>query len=402
MRVLHTSDWHLGHTLHGVSREYEHREFLTWLSDVLETESVDTLLIAGDIFDSGNPPAHALHQWYSFLAQTRLRFPELHMVAVGGNHDSPLRLDAANPLLTELRIHVVGALPRDEHGPTSRCAFALRTGSRVDGWILAIPFLRPGDLSWFSGSTQDAIAATYRKALDHCTPRRPSEPVIALGHAHLASTIASEDSERRLIAGNQDALPTAIFPDAVHYVAMGHLHLAQSVGSPNVRYSGSPIPLSLAERTYEHQVLLIDFDGSDLRHIRSLRVPRAVEFHAFPEAGFASIDECSSFLARYPELSNRPPESHPFLELRVQRDGATHSLRQRLHQQANRRAVRLARIVLEPNQELVLEEPAVPLSALHPLDVFRQKVLRETGQPPSEALIASFVELLHLVQSESP
>ena len=99
MRFLHTSDWHLGHTLHDLPRAWEHAQFLAWLADTIEAERVDALLIAGDVFDTANPPAGAQHAWFAAIGGLRRRFPLLEIVAIGGNHDSAARLDAPVPIL---------------------------------------------------------------------------------------------------------------------------------------------------------------------------------------------------------------------------------------------------------------------------------------------------------------
>lgn len=99
MRVLHTSDWHLGQTLHGCSRAHEHAAFFTWLEEVLVEEEVDALVVAGDVFDVANPAPAAQTAYYRLLARLRSRLPELDVVVVGGNHDSPERLDAPAGLL---------------------------------------------------------------------------------------------------------------------------------------------------------------------------------------------------------------------------------------------------------------------------------------------------------------
>ena len=113
MRILHTSDWHLGHTLRGeVTREYEHRAFLAWLVDACVREAADALMITGDVFDSGTPPASAERMWFELLAAARRAMPAMDIIAIAGNHDSPARLGAASPVLRELNVHVIGSLPR--------------------------------------------------------------------------------------------------------------------------------------------------------------------------------------------------------------------------------------------------------------------------------------------------
>ncbi len=99
MKILHTSDWHLGHTLRDRTRKFEHDEFLAWLQDRIADEEIDALLVSGDIFETANPSAEAQKVWFEFLGATRRRFPHLDMVVIGGNHDSAPRLDAPNPVL---------------------------------------------------------------------------------------------------------------------------------------------------------------------------------------------------------------------------------------------------------------------------------------------------------------
>src|SRR4051812_40137441 len=117
MRVLHTSDWHLGHTLRGeVTREHEHGAFLAWLLAACAREAADALLVTGDVFDSATPPASAERMWFEFLAAARRARPAMDSVAIAGNHDSPARLGAASAVLRELGVHVVGSLPRGADG----------------------------------------------------------------------------------------------------------------------------------------------------------------------------------------------------------------------------------------------------------------------------------------------
>src|SRR5687767_12022359 len=118
LRLLHTSDWHLGHALHGVARDEEHQAFLRWLLDTIAGEDVDAVIVAGDIFDTANPPVSALKAFFAFIAQARRRFPDLSIVIIGGNHDSPTRLDAPDSLLRQLDVHVVGGLASGTDGAT--------------------------------------------------------------------------------------------------------------------------------------------------------------------------------------------------------------------------------------------------------------------------------------------
>ncbi|MEO1234248.1 MAG: exonuclease subunit SbcD, partial [Myxococcota bacterium] len=304
-RLLHTADWHLGQSLHGVSRAYEHGRFLDWLLQQIERHAVDGLVIAGDIFDVASPSAAAQAQYFGFLAEARRRYPKLDVVVVGGNHDAAARLDAARTVLDALRIRVVGGLPwSGDRWDLDRILVPLGD----DGGellLVAVPFLRPRDLprSWeeararaglptdgaeietLDPETEGPIALGHRAlyaALAEAaeTRRPPGGALLATGHAYVSGSQLSELSERKIQQGNQQALAASTFPANFAYIALGHLHLAQVVGQqPETRYSGSPIPLSMAELDYPHQVLLADFEGAGLHRVTPALVPRFVELH---------------------------------------------------------------------------------------------------------------------------
>ncbi len=116
MRLIHTSDWHLGQTLHGQDRDYEHAQFLAWLLDQLVDHRVDALLIAGDVFDTVNPPLRAQECLYDFIVRAHERLPQLDIVMIAGNHDSGGRIELPAPLMKRLNAHAVGRISWIEDG----------------------------------------------------------------------------------------------------------------------------------------------------------------------------------------------------------------------------------------------------------------------------------------------
>ena len=235
MRILHTSDWHLGQTLHQFERSHEHAKFLGWLLDTLVGEQIDGLLIAGDVFDNSNPSAASQAQFYGFLTEARRRVAHLKIVVTAGNHDSPGRLEAPAPFLSLLDACVVGQTTRDG-GDIALDRLVVPLADRdgvVAAWCIAMPFLRPGDVPRIEGAADPytaGIAALYRQAFEHaCSKRTPGQAVIAIGHCHLTSAKVSEDSERRIIIGGAEALSADVFDAQMAYVALGHLHLARRV-----------------------------------------------------------------------------------------------------------------------------------------------------------------------------
>lgn len=404
MRLLHTSDWHLGQTLHNYERGYEHQRFLDWLLDTLVMEQVDVLLVAGDVFDNANPSAASQKQLYVFLQQARARLPALQLVVVAGNHDSAGRLEAPGPLLAAHGTHVIGHVLRGDDGQIDLERLLLPlTGSdgQVQAWCLAVPFLRPGDVPKLpAGDTQDAylggIALLYRQLTDLALARRqPGQAIVALGHCHMVGGEMSNDSERRIVIGGTEMLPSGIFDTSIAYAALGHLHKAQAVGGQeHIRYCGSPIPLSFAEVNYRHQVLCLDIDGEQLREVRAIAVPRAVPLLRVP-ATPAPIAEVLAQLAAL-DVPGSPAEAQPFLEVRVRLDAPEPGLRTRIETALDGKPVRLAKIETSSAargsapENMTLDQ----LGQLQPDDIFRRLYLQKYGRPAPPEQLSALAELL--------
>jgi exonuclease SbcD len=410
MRLLHTADWHLGHGLHDHPRTHEHRAFLAWLLGVLARERVDALLIAGDVFDVANPPTAALWDWYGFLAQAQAARPGLQIVVVGGNHDSPARLDVTNALLPSA-VRVVGGLPRRPDGTPDLDRLLVPLGGdpeRPDAWCLAVPFLRPSDLPTVDGAGKDplieGVRALYRDVVEAAKARRSNgQPIIAMGHCYMTGTALSELSERRILGGNQHALPVDLFADDLAYVALGHLHLAQTVGGhEHVRYSGSPIPLSFAEIGYRHQVSLVDLDGTGPARVTSIPVPRAVEVLRVPTDRARPLEEVLPALRALADHTGALDDpTRPLLEVRVLCDKPQPRLRQEIEAAAEGKRPRLLRIALEAagnGQALGDGRVRHTLRDVTPLDVFRKRYEQAHGGEPTPELVAAFSDLLDEVE----
>ena len=410
MRLLHTSDWHLGQTLHNFDRTYEHQCFLDWLLDTIVAEEADALLIAGDVFDNSNPSAVAQRQLYRFLQQARARAPQLDIVIIAGNHDSPGRLEAPGPLLEAHGTRVVGHVVRDAEGGIDLERFIVPlTGKdgNVKAWCVAVPFLRPGDVPRVASQAagDDAFDAylagirlLYQQAYDLARARAAGgQAIVAMGHCHMVGGDASPDSERRIVIGGTEALPASMFGPDVAYAALGHLHLAQRVGQQeHLRYSGSPLPLSFAEVGYKHQVLRIDLDGPRAAAIEPLHVPRAVELLRVP-ASPAPVKQAIAELVAL-DLPDLPRDMWPYLEVRVLLDAPEPGLRAQVEAALEGKPVRLAKI--EPTRRIVTTAGAEPalsldqLAQLQPDDIFRRLWQQRFGEDAPDDQLAAFTELL--------
>lgn len=408
MRFIHTSDWHLGQTLHQFDRSFEHQAFLDWLSDTLVSEQADALLISGDIFDTANPSAAAQKQFYRFLQQSKARLPQLQIVIIAGNHDSPGRLEAPAPLLDELNIRVTGFVPRltDGNIDIASLLVPLKNGhGEIAAWCMAIPFLRPGDVPRVENANDpymEGIALLYRQVLQHAIDiREPQQAIVALGHCHMVGGEISEESERRIVIGGTEALSASIFDSNVAYTALGHLHLAQKVGKQeHLRYCGSPLPLSFAEVDYRHQVVRVDLQENQVSAITPLYVPRAVALLRVPVKP-APLAQVLVALTALDIPHDTPPERMPFLEVRVRLNAPEPGLRAAIEQALEGKPVRLAKIetsFAQKESSITDRAELDELERLHPDQIFdrlyQSKFGDESqGRTPPE-ISAAFAELL--------
>ncbi len=418
MRILHTADWHLGHTLRDQPREHEHAFFLDWLLETVGREQIDALIIAGDVFQTANPPAAAWKAWFAFLAELRQRNPRVDVVAIAGNHDSASRLEAPGRILRNLGVHLVGTLPRREDGEldADSLVIGLSDASGFEAALcIAIPFLRQADLpgGGMPGSGADdpliegirtlhgEIYAAARRR------RRPGQALVAVSHCYMVGTQVSELSERKVLGGNQHALPLDIFPEDIAYVALGHMHLAQAVGGrENVRYSGSPLPLSMAERNYPHQVCLVDLEDGKLAQLRSLAVPRLLKMRRVPERGALGTDELLEELAKLPDLATGVEErQRSYLEVSAAVDRPQPDLPRRIEEALQHKEPRLIRLTLQSTghrKSLAETTAAVELQDLQPDQVLRRRYEREhRGEPPPRLLDAFHLLVDEVAQGEA-
>jgi exonuclease SbcD len=410
MRLFHTSDWHLGQNLHGQERDFEHASFLTWLLARLAERKPDVLLIAGDIFDTVNPPVKAQERLYDFIVCAHEQNPLLTIVMIAGNHDSGSRIELPAPLMRRLRTHALGRVLWLDDGvlDVERLLLPLyNPKGKVVGWCLALPFLRPAEV------TGPALGDNYLRGIGQVhemlieaanQKRKKDQALIAISHAHMAGGSVSEDSERSLIIGNAEALPASLFGDTITYVALGHLHKPQRVnGEERIRYSGSPIPLSFSEIGYQHQILEVECEGDKLTSVKPLLVPRAVNLQ---RVGPAPLAELLLQLKDLPDIDLLADvDRQPWLEVRVRLDEPQPDLRNQIESALEGKAVRLVRIAAEyagkGSRESEDTQSLIELDQLSPQELFSRAWLDNYGSEVDEQTLQDFATLLQDVQLES-
>ncbi len=265
MRLLHTSDWHIGRTLHGTELLAEQEAVLTGLARVVAAESVDAVLVAGDVYDRAVPSADATAVLDRVVG--RLLKAGAAVVMTPGNHDSARRLGTFSGLLSAAGLHVRASTGRldepvllsDEHGDVA---------------VYGLPFLEPEvarhELGISGGRSHEAVVGAAMDRVRSDLFLRPGTRSVVLAHAFVGGGIAS-DSERDICVGGVDLVPTSVF-DGVDYAALGHLHRPQTL-YPRMRYSGSPLAYSFGEAGQQKQAWLVDLGADGLADVRPVPLP---------------------------------------------------------------------------------------------------------------------------------
>lgn len=277
MKLLHTSDWHLGQNFMGKSREEEHQAFLTWLIETIESNKIELLLVSGDIFDTGTPPNYALELYYNFLKELSGLHHLKMTIITAGNHDSISTLKAPQQLLDILNVKIITTGDEDEN-----IIIPIKEGNSTQAIVCAVPFLRESVIrEAISGQTisekekiaNNAIKCYYENSYKKACEQKSNHdtPIIAMGHLTTVGSRTSQ-SERDIYIGGTLDIGGDYLGKMFDYVALGHLHINQTVGSNHVRYSGAPIPLSFSESNNTQKVNIVSIE--DLKvDVEELVVP---------------------------------------------------------------------------------------------------------------------------------
>ena len=269
MKILHTSDWHLGRCLYEKKRYDEFSEFLKWLVLFIANEKIDLLLISGDVFDTTAPSNRAQELYYHFLSKVSYTTCR-NIVVIGGNHDSPTFLEAPKPLLGALNIHVVGAMTEN---PDDEIFLINDAHGKREAIVCAMPYLRDRDIRTSeagespadkNGKILTGIAEHYKLIASLARNLQDTDnpvPVIGMGHLFTREAITTDgDGIRELYIGSEAHVDGKNISEGFDYMALGHLHMAQKAGGSDfIRYSGSPLQMSFAEAGQKKHVVVVDF-----------------------------------------------------------------------------------------------------------------------------------------------
>ncbi|WP_053354823.1 metallophosphoesterase family protein [Fictibacillus sp. FJAT-27399] len=289
MRLLHTADWHLGRTLEGRSRLEEQQQFLDELVSIAEEEKVDAVIMAGDVFDTVNPPAAAEQMFYDTMARLSDK-GKRHVIAIAGNHDHPDRLSASSPLAGNLGITLVG-LPG-----TEMYSYGIkRTQEKLN--VCALPYPSESRLrEMLSDSGEELqlrneydswVGKYFQMMSGHFSPECVN---IAMSHLYVAGSNES-DSERPVHIGGAYTVAAETLPEAAQYVALGHLHRPQNVkrAKTAARYSGSPLSYSFSEAGHTKSVTIVDVEPGKAAEIKEIPLTCGKPLVVYQAKGVAEV-----------------------------------------------------------------------------------------------------------------
>ncbi|OKP91163.1 exonuclease sbcCD subunit D [Paenibacillus helianthi] len=379
MRILHTGDWHLGRTLEGRSRQKEQEQFIDELVEIADDSQADLILMAGDVYDSVNPPAAAEQLFYD--AAARLTANGRPLVVISGNHDQPERVASVSPLVRRQGITLVG-LPTSE--PVT--VHAVRTGEIAK--IAALPYpseARLGELlAGDSGEDELRLAYSARVGrLMNMLGREftPHTVNLAMSHIYVLGGVES-DSERPIQVGGAYTVDPSALSCGAQYTALGHLHRAQRVkGDGMIRYSGSPLAYSFSEAGQAKSVALLEIAPGGEPSFEEIYLRCGRPLVNWKSSG--GLQEVYNWLDE-----GRDATAFIDLELRLTEAMSLNDI-QRLRK--SREGIIHIRPVY-PQMEQELEEMA--RSRMPVQELFRRFYQRQTGgAEPEDSLIELFLEL---------
>ena len=273
MKVIHTSDWHIGQTLYQYSRDEEHKYFFKQLKDIVLEEKPDALIVSGDIFHASTPSVMAQRLYYHALVELSRLYDDLQIIVTAGNHDSPSRLEAPRELWEAFNVTVIGNLDFykevQENGLTydaSKIQIPVRRNDVIVGWILAVPFINAGNYP--SVKEDDGYSKrvfsfynNLKNNLKLNVQYSENHSVIAMGHFMISGVDSA--SQNKLTGGLESVVSTEMSAiSGIDYWAMGHVHHPQNVGG-NIRYSGSPFAMTFNE-IYPHSVTVVEIENHNV------------------------------------------------------------------------------------------------------------------------------------------
>lgn len=287
MKILHTSDWHLGHMLYNFDRTEEQQAMLDQMADIVSEHKPDVFLLCGDVYHTSQPSAAVQTMLTKGLVKIHQACPEMTIVMTAGNHDSGSKHEIFRIPWEALNVYAIGQLDKEQ--PDSHI---IEVPDK--GWVLAVPY----------ANERNIPEGFFQQLLDRVAERnKDGWPVVMTAHTTVKGCdFAGHDHATELTVGGIDSLELSQMGEGYDYLALGHIHHEQFVhsGKHNVRYSGTPIPVSFDE-TYAHSISMVTIGRhGDTPKVEKIEIINPHPLVTLPPEGLATWDEAKELLAKFP------------------------------------------------------------------------------------------------------
>ena len=365
MKIISTSDWHIGNLFHGNDRLPEHKHFLDWMLGQLKLQRPDALLVAGDVFDNGNPSAAAQAAYYEFLADATQMCPDLQIIITAGNHDSAPRIEAPRPLLSRYKVEIRGTVQRlwkDGKWINDYDDLIIPVedseGKRVV--VIAVPYLRSDVMH--NSSYSQGVTDFLSEATSRARELYPGDKLLMMTHMYAkGADIAQKDASEKIVIGGQEEVNMEGWNEHPDYMTCGHIHKRQKVWNTEwARYTGSVLPMSFAEAEYTHGVDLITINDLGEFNVEQLIYEPQHKLRMLPETD-VELNEKQLKKLIYKELRDRGADgkltdSFDYVVLKIKLDKVDNDLIMELEGIVNSKDAVLCKI-----QKII---PAIQISTI--------------------------------------
>ena len=422
MKIITTSDWHLGNLFHGNDRLQEHRHFFRWLLDRISEQQPDALLVAGDVFDNGNPSAAAQSAYYEFLADATLACPEMQIIITAGNHDSANRLEAPRALLTRHKVEIRGNVRRTwipgQEGESGRwdidfddLIIPIKGKDGDEIVVLAVPYLRSDVV--LNASYSQGVNDFLRKLTIRARELYPEHPLLMMAHMYAkGADISRVDASEKIVIGGQEEVNMEGWENHPDYFTCGHIHKRQHIWNTDwARYTGSVLPMSFAEKDYTHGVDLVTMEKGRPVKVEQLVYQPQHRLRILPEDDEElTVNRLKKLIDK--ELSERTDgvldEHFDYVVLKVKLDKVNNDTIKELENHVNAKNAVLCKIQkIIPQLEVTTLMDGKKLASIddilnrNPMDTLKEAFAIKHNMEMNEQQEAMLEELLNGIKNET-
>lgn len=401
IKILHTSDWHLGHTLYNYDRSPEQQAFLRQLADIVREEQPDAMLVCGDIYHYSTPSAATQRMYTDAMLEIHRACPGMTIVVTAGNHDSNSKLEVDSNLWRHFRVQVVGHIERTEEEVNLEKHIVGIEGAdgSVKGYVVAMPHVYPQNVPMLDTDTprEERLGRFVQALLDEVEKRNDGRlPVVLTAHLSISG---SDRTGHDTVVGGMEFVPLQTLGTGYDYLALGHIHCPQSVpGSKgHARYCGTPLPVSFDE-SYPHSVSIVTVERGETPQIRTREITNPQPLVTLPRTP-QPFEEALKLLADFPD------EQPAYIRLNVRiKDYLAPDCNERASQAVREKACRYC--CIKTTRETTESDKAEhylsirEVQQMSPLDIARLYYRENEGEEMDEELCRLMEEAMERVGKE--